>query len=333
MPILHLHRRELLLLQRARVHVEDGRVVYAQAMDSEAENDVGLVRRWNVPTLNVSILVLGQGCSVSQGAMRRFHDDGVMVAFTGTAGTPFLMASQSFRPGVRLQYWASRWADPSWRLSVAKRMHMARTEAVRSAWSALERRGDFNTSSESAIAEYLQGISGATNIAQLTAREGNFSKNLYRLASGAVGIRWNGRQPGMGLDRFNRNLDHGNYLAYGVASVALWAYGIPFSMAVTHGASRNGGLVFDLADTFKDAVVLPVCAQFAARGTEEGFRAAVVESLHGSSLDKANGTVGYAFRVLDGLFPSSVTEEAAQEDPETDTGVNSVTEDISGSSL
>jgi CRISPR-associated protein Cas1 len=59
-------------------------------------------------------------------------------------------------------------------------------------------------------------------------------------------------------------LNHGNYLAYGLAATTLWVLGISHSFAVMHGKTRRGALVFDVADLIKDAVVLPwafICAK------------------------------------------------------------------------
>ena len=42
-----------------------------------------------------------------------------------------------------------------------------------------------------------------------------------------------------------------------MAGAALWALGIPPHMSLFHGKTRPGGLVFDLADSFKDSLVLP----------------------------------------------------------------------------
>lgn len=41
----------------------------------------------------------------------------------------------------------------------------------------------------------------------------------------------------------NRLLDHGNYLAYGLAATTLWVLGIPHGFAVMHGKTRRGALV------------------------------------------------------------------------------------------
>ena len=68
-------------------------------------------------------------------------------------------------------------------------------------------------------------------------------------------------------------MNHGNYLAYGLAASTLWVLGIPHGFAVMHGKTRRGALVFDVADLVKDAMVLPmafICA--AEKSTEQEFR-------------------------------------------------------------
>jgi CRISP-associated protein Cas1 len=60
-----------------------------------------------------------------------------------------------------------------------------------------------------------------------------------------------------GDDEANAFLNHGNYLAYGLAATTLWVLGIPHGFAVMHGKTRRGALVFDVADLVKDAIVLP----------------------------------------------------------------------------
>jgi CRISPR-associated protein Cas1 len=55
---------------------------------------------------------------------------------------------------------------------------------------------------------------------------------------------------------------------------------LPHGLAVLHGKTRRGGLVFDIADLVKDAVILPQAFISAMRGDEEQeFRQACIESL------------------------------------------------------
>src|SRR5690606_34443353 len=92
---------------------------------------------------------------------------------------------------------------------------------------------------------------------------------------------------GNGIDPANRFLDHGNYLAYGLGATATWVLGLPHGLAVLHGKTRRGGLVFDVADLVKDATILPQAFLSAMRGDEEQtFRRNCIEALSQSeSLD------------------------------------------------
>ena len=97
-----------------------------------------------------------------------------------------------------------------------------------------------------------------------------------------------------GEDTVNRFLNHGNYLAYGMAACVLWVLGIPHSLAVMHGKTRRGGLVFDVADIIKDALVLPMAFTEADKGTsEKDFRRACTDNL----LDRK--AMEHMFRVVE----------------------------------
>lgn len=73
----------------------------------------------------------------------------------------------------------------------------------------------------------------------------------------------------MGKDPANRNLDYGNYLAYGLGATATWVLGLPHSLSIMHGKTRRGALVFDAADLIKDALVLPQAFVSAIRGHDD----------------------------------------------------------------
>lgn len=294
MAILHTHRRALMLLERARIHLDEGRVVHA-----EAEGDAPVTRSWNVPTLNCAAILLGQGCSITQPAARRLADDGVLLAFVGTDGVPFICASQSYRPGAGLQKWIAKWPNDAWRLVAAKHLQRARVGAVRKSWTALRREG-FGGSPDAAVTAYEAAIGSIGNIEQLTGHEGACTRALYVEAARACSVEWTGRIHGDRTDRANAYLDQGNYLAYGLAGVALWALGIPPSLPIVHGRSNSGGLVFDLADVIKDAVVLPTAFECAAEPglKPQEARHRMVQRLYGATALDPNGCVGFLFSVL-----------------------------------
>ena len=66
-----------------------------------------------------------------------------------------------------------------------------------------------------------------------------------------------------------------------------WVPGPPHGPAVPHGKTRRGGLVSDVADLIKDALILPQAFVSAMRGdSEQEFRERCVETLvHAEALD------------------------------------------------
>jgi CRISPR-associated protein Cas1 len=97
--------------------------------------------------------------------------------------------------------------------------------------------------------------------------EARFTKQLYRAVNDAVSYHSFTRiKQGEGKDPANKNLDYGNYLAYGLGATATWVLGLPHGLSIMHGKTRRGGLVFDAADLIKDALVLPQAFISAVRG-------------------------------------------------------------------
>jgi CRISPR-associated protein Cas1 len=283
--LLHSQRQSLLFLERSRVRVEGDRVVYDIA-------DETLIRAFNIPHANLSCLLLGQGTSITQAAMRQLAEQGVLLGITGSGGTPLLMASfDVYRPTERLRQWLPIYAEPAASLEAARTFQRQRIKA-------LEELGEKNVPRfridwvEDAAEDFERAIARATTIDQLSGAEGQFCKRLYASVCKGFGIQGFTRQPGAGADRkrdttspdtagrMNALIDHGNYLAYGMAAVALWAHGIPAGLSVMHGRTRAGGLVFDLADSFKDAFIVLAAAEAAAKGDvpESQFRGRVIAS-------------------------------------------------------
>ena len=112
---------------------------------------------------------------------------------------------------------------------------------------------------------------------KLLQREAELTKRLYKLAANNTNTQGFVRNR-ESTDLANDFLNHGNYLAYGLAACTLWVLGIPHGFAVMHGKTRRGALVFDIADMIKDAIVLPwafICAKEGA--TEQEFRQQVLQ--------------------------------------------------------
>lgn len=289
--ILHSKRANLYYLDYCRLLVNGGRVEF---VTDEGRRSL----YWNIPIANTTALLLGTGTSVTQAAMRELAKAGVLVGFSGGGGTPLFSGTErdtdivwftpqsEYRPTEYLQAWVSFWFDDAKRLTAAKMFQRTRLAQIYKHWvgnRALIENG-FNVDGkrlESVVNASLQMVGQAIDTTALLTEEARLTKQLFKLANSAVGYGDFVRSKrGSGTDPANRFLDHGNYLAYGLGATAAWVLGLPHGLAVLHGKTRRGGLVFDVADLIKDAVILPQAFISAMRGDEEQqFRQACIENL------------------------------------------------------
>lgn len=289
--ILHSKRANIYYLEHCRVLVNGGRVEY---VTDEGKRSL----YWNIPIANTTTILLGTGTSITQAAMRELARAGVLVGFCGGGGTPLFSANEidievawfspqsEYRPTEYLQQWVRFWFDDALRLAAAKAFQTARLERVGRQW--LDNRylkdAGFKIDRQIMIDMLNQSLSrvqSAPDVTYLLTEEARLSKQLYKLAANAVKYGdFTRSKRGSGGDTANQFLDHGNYLAYGLAATATWVLGLPHGLAVLHGKTRRGGLVFDVADLIKDAVVLPQAFISAMRGdSEQEFRQACIENL------------------------------------------------------
>ncbi len=296
--ILHSKRANIYYLEHCRVLVNGGRVEYVTDRGKRS-------LYWNIPIANTTNILLGTGTSVTQAAMRELARAGVLVGFCGGGGTPLFAANEAdvevvwfspqseYRPTEYLQSWVGLWFDEGERLSAAKEFQKARLERLRNTWTTSRplREAEFEVDSGHLgllVETSMKAVEEAPDNVSLLTEEARLTKELFRIAARAVDYgEFTRAKRGSGTDSANRFLDHGNYLAYGLGATATWVLGIPHGLSVLHGKTRRGGLVFDVADLVKDAVILPQAFISAMRGDgEQEFRQACIEALTRSeSLD------------------------------------------------
>ncbi|MFZ4701860.1 MAG: type I-F CRISPR-associated endonuclease Cas1f, partial [Candidatus Methylumidiphilus sp.] len=287
--ILHSKRANIYYLEHCRVLVNGGRVEF---VTDEGKRSL----YWNIPIANTTTLMLGTGTSITQAAMRELAKAGVMVGFCGGGGTPLYSVNEmdvefawfspqsEYRPTEYLQNWVRFWFNDGLRLEAAKAFQRVRLDRVAKQWCdnrPLAEDG-FEVRKElllPLIETSKQAVAGAVDVTALLTEEARLTKQLFKLAARAVDYGDFSRvKRGVGTDPANRFLDHGNYLAYGLAATATWVLGLPHGLAVLHGKTRRGGLVFDVADLVKDAIILPQAFICAMRGDDEQtFRHACIE--------------------------------------------------------
>lgn len=290
--ILHSKRANLYYLQHCRVLVNGGRVEY---VTDEGKRSL----YWNIPIANTTSILLGTGTSITQSAMRELAKAGVLVGFCGGGGTPLFAANEvqvdvswlcpqsEYRPTEYLQRWVSFWFDDNKRLEAAKLFQQVRLTQIQKHWLSprIQREDNFlvePTQLLGLLDQMRQSLDACQNSNDVLAQEAKMSKALYKIACNTAKYgEFTRAKQGTGIDIANRFLDHGNYLAYGLGATAAWVLGLPHGLAILHGKTRRGGLVFDVADLIKDALVLPQAFIAAMAGDDEQeFRSRIAEGFN-----------------------------------------------------
>ena len=276
--ILHSKRANIFYIEKCRVMLKSGRVVYLT--DGRKEKQY-----WNIPIANTTVVLLGIGTSITQAAVQMLASAGVLIGFSGNGGTPLISANEiewlspqsEYRPTEYIQGWMRFWFDEDKRLKVAKCFQQFRIEYLQKVWSSDRDlhnegfRGD-DEDIKQAMERFSVKIEKCPRVADLLLAEAQLTKTLYKIAANRT-KETNFTRDFDSIDDANGFLNHGNYLAYGLAATTLWVLGIPHGFAVMHGKTRRGALVFDVADLVKDALILPwafICSKEGA--TEQEFR-------------------------------------------------------------
>ena len=278
-------RANVFYLEHVRVILKDDRIVYL------TQDSGNIERYFNIPERNTAFLLLGKGSSITDAAMRRLAESNVVVGFCGSGGSPlfgaldiaFLAPQSEYRPTEYMQAWVKMWFDDSQRLDMGRQLLLARKRLAAQSWKDnpdLVKRGIVIP--ETLMENSIREIQSAQNTQNMLLAEARWAKALYGLLAQGFHVEFSRREGENKNTSFaetaNRFLDHGNYIAYGYAAVALCGLGISFSFPILHGKTRRGALVFDIADLIKDAYVMPLAFTSAKRGDNQGdFRNALIE--------------------------------------------------------
>lgn len=184
--ILHSKRANLYYLEHCRVMQKDGRVLYLT--DAEKEN-----LYFNIPIANTTVLLLGNGTSVTQAAMRMLAQAGVLVGFCGGGGTPLYMANDvewftpqsEYRPTEYLQGWLSFWFDDDQRLDAARSFQKERITFLLTVWQRdrelkLEGFSASDVTIQEALDRFRRRTEAAEKPADLLLIEAQLTKALYK---------------------------------------------------------------------------------------------------------------------------------------------------------
>ena len=211
--ILHSKRANMYYLEYCRVMQKDGRVLYLT--EAKKENFY-----FNIPIANTTVLLLGNGTSITQSAMRMLAQAGVLVGFCGGGGTPLYMACEvewftpqsEYRPTEYLHGWLQFWFDDEKRLSVAKIFQQQRIEFIEKVWQRdrdLKGEGfDFTSQTiQSALAIFHSRTDAAEKQSDLLLTEAQLTKVLYKYAANNTEFANFTRQH-QSQDKVNNSIDY-----------------------------------------------------------------------------------------------------------------------------
>jgi CRISPR-associated protein Cas1 len=279
-------RANVFYIEHARVILMDDRIVYLTQDGGDIE------QFFNIPERNTSMLLLGKGTSITDAAVRRLAESNVVVGFCGSGGSPifgavdlaFLAPQSEYRPTEYMQAWARMWLSEERRIAASRTLLLERLELTRRAWSQNPDLLDCGIGLSPAHAEAFElAVRNALTPTDMLLAEARWAQRLYAELARAWKIEFvreeGARRHESTADVVNGFLDHGNYIAYGYAAVALCGLGISYSFPLLHGKTRRGALVFDVADLVKDAYVMPLAFASAQRGdAQRDFRTALIET-------------------------------------------------------
>lgn len=274
-------RANVFYLDRVRLMQKDERVVYL----TEAQD--GLQQFVSIPDKNTAFILLGKGTSITDAAMRKLSESNVLVGFCGSGGSPlfaesditFLLPQDEYRPPDHAQKWFTLWSKEETRLEMGRAFLDYRSDWAKKVYQKMQVGVDL-----SVFDSLKASVIHCASVTELLSAEAHYAKKLYAMLAQHWQISKFTRQAGAKKvqtpeQRINGFLDHGNYLAYGYAAVALHGMGIPYFLPVLHGKTRRGALVFDIADLFKDWLVMPVAFQCGAENKKsQVMRAQIIEA-------------------------------------------------------
>ena len=286
-------RANIFYLDKVRIMQKDMRLVYL----SQTNEEMG--HYFNIPERNTSLLLLGKGSSITDAAARKLADSNVLVGFCGNGGTPLfsttdpvflpLTPHSEYGPNEYMQQWCKKWFNEPERMKMAVMLVEKRMEIAEHFWS---KNKDLKildvTFPENLSKRFLSRSASAITSNDILMAEAEWAKSLYALFARSFSMSFtrdtNPSSDGSISSNVNNYITHGNYLAYGLASVVLNGLGVSYCFPLLHGKTRRGALVFDVADLIKDAIVLP-CAFICANNRklkEREFRAILIDMLEDS---------------------------------------------------
>lgn len=233
----HADRHGLMWLERGRLAVEDGNLVFTTAGNNQL--DAGA---YEIPFQQISSLLLGPGSVISHDALRLLARQQTGVLAVGSKGIRIYAASMPFGPdrSALARKQARLWNDENKRIDVIRAMYAYRFGEP--------------------LPDYARDINSLRGI------EGKRVKKVYDRLAAQYGVEWKGRKFDRSNpdddDLINRAINHAATAAYAAAQIAVAVTGTIPQLGFIHESSGRA-FALDIADLFRSSVILPIAFQAA----------------------------------------------------------------------
>lgn len=254
--IMASQRGYVFLLEKCKIVSENGNVF---AIHSNSPKQ-------NIPKENTMFIMLGCGTSITNEAVRALERSNCPFCFVGSlsgkfyAGnvTPITMSNED-RPTEYVQRFFAKISDVNTRLFLAKQFLTEQFKNIVYLWNDKCLFADYGIYADMCInlQPIEDDICNKTTIQELISYEGVKKKNIYKYLSQEFNINFTMVYENP-HDKINQFLNVGNSILYGYANTMLWNLGIPVQFPILHGMTNRGGLIYDVADLWKTALVTPL---------------------------------------------------------------------------
>ena len=237
--IPHADRHGLLWLSRGALTVRNGTLRFQRKSPADSKNPLEN-GEYGIPFQTLSMILLGPGSTVSHDALRLMARHGTALVAVGEDGVrcytaPPLMPDSSEIARRQMRAWGD--ASGS-RITIARRMYAMRL-------------GELVPHTEIDI---LRGIEGAR------------MRQTYKNVAQQYGIPWRGRRYDRknpsAADIPNQAINHASVAVTSAAVIAVMAVGAIPQLGFIHEHSGDA-FALDIADLFRDSVLLPAAFQSA----------------------------------------------------------------------
>ena len=260
----HADRHGLMWLERGRLAVEDGNLVFTTAGNGKL--DAGA---YEIPFQQVSCILLGPGTVISHDALRLLTRQQTGVLAVGSKGIRLYASSMPTGPdrSTLARKQAMLWSNEKTRIDVVRKMYAFRFDEP--------------------LPKYARDISSLRGI------EGKRIKKVYESLASQYGVKWSGRkfdrQNPENDDTINKAINHATTATYAAAEIAVAVTGTIPQLGFIHESSGRS-FSLDIADLFRSTVSLPIAFQ-AAKQVSEGMGndiEAQTRKLAGKTFQKQN---------------------------------------------